>query len=122
MAKTNSLKEVPYGTKRLRVGKDLVEYPTLLEYTYGSPEYPSAGVTYKDNLPFEATLKIVSLERGRSAARFWFQDIDTGTYYPFFGQTLVDMLERTVADHGVVEGTWIAVKKGSNYGIELYTP
>jgi hypothetical protein len=120
MAKTNSLKLVPYGTKRMWVDGGIEEHEALLEYTYGDPQYPASGVTYKDNEPFEATLKIMSLERGRSAARFWFQDVNTGTYYPFFGQTLVDMITASDLLKGVVTGTWIAVKKGQNYGIELY--
>lgn len=120
MPKKNSLKEVPYGTKRMWVDNKIEEFPALLEYTHGTPEYPGSGVTYRDNEPFEATLKIVSLERGRSAARFWFQDVNTGTYYPFFGQTLVEMISQSDLIKGVVTATWIAVKKGANYGIERY--
>lgn len=77
-------------------------------------------IEWVSNEPFETTLKIVELERGRSAARFWFEDIYSGTRYPFFGQGLVEMLSQTNMDHGVVSGTWIAVKRGANYGIEIY--
>lgn len=148
MAKKNSLKIVPIAKRYGRKNPDdystradiLVGY-TLLEYTNGRPgEQKSYGssrfydyqtktwietgldtsIEWRDNEPFEATLTIRNLERGRSAARFWFEDEATKTRYPFFGQTLVDMLSESVMDHGKVHGTWIVVKKGSNYGIELY--
>lgn len=129
MTKTNSLKLVPYATewhwdfdKR-----EKVRYRTLLEYTYGKPGeqivtgYGQHGepIEWLANEPFTKTLRIERLERGRSAARFWFVD-EEGTHYPFFGQGLVDMLSAVTMEHGVVTDTWIAVKRGANYGIERY--
>lgn len=101
---------------------------TLMEYTHGRPGEQetttgwSAGdkIDWRPNEPFEATLTIRALERGRSAARFWFEDEENKVYYPFFGQTLVDMLSVSDMSKGKVTGTWIVVKKGSNYGIEAY--
>lgn len=100
---------------------------TLMEYTSGSPGDQTHArrddrIDWRPNDPFQATLTIRRLERGRSAARFWFEDEANKTYYPFFGQTLVDMLSVSDMKHGKVSGTWIVVKKGSNYGIELYQP
>lgn len=122
MPKSNSLKLVPYGVKHVWTednGKrEPIRVPAMLEYTFGSPEYPFPGVEYRPNEPFEATLTLVELERGRSAARFWWTDGET--YYPMFGQGLVEMLNGVVLDHGVVPGKWIAVKRGANYGIERY--
>lgn len=115
MAKKNSLKLVPYGSRGYYY-EDRVPYRCLLEYVGGWEK----DVEWLANTPFTATLKIHNLERGRSAARFWFVDEATGTRYPFFGQGLVDMLSQVSLDHGVVTGTWIAVKRGANYGIELY--
>lgn len=115
--KANSLKLVPYAKQYN--SEDL----TLLEYTYGAPgEQKTHGrdsaIDWRPNEPFQATLRLDRLERGRSAARFWFTGED-GTHYPFFGQGLVDMLSKVTLDHGTVTGTWIAVKRGANYGIEL---
>jgi len=118
MAKKNSLELVPYGVRgnwNPAIG-EYENYRSLLEYVGGWEK----GVEWRDNKPFIATLKINNLERGRSAARFWFVDQDTGTHYPFFGQGLVDMLSKVSLRHGVVTGKWIAVKRGANYGIELY--
>lgn len=123
MGKNNSLKEVPFGPRRYwevyGTERKLVTRPTLLEYTYGSPDRPSPGVTYHPNTPFTATLRLIELERGRSAARFWWED-EVGTRYPMFGQGVVEMLQNVDLHRGVVSGTWIAVKRGANYGIELY--
>jgi hypothetical protein len=119
VAKSNNLKEVPYGTSSRWV-PDLPreEWPRvtrLMEYVSGY----GTTVEWRPNEPFLATLKLERLERGRSAARFWFSDPE-GTEYPFFGQGLTEMLQKVTLDHGVVTGVWIAVKRGANYGIELY--
>lgn len=111
MTKKNSLKEVPFATRTWPTG-----HRTLLEYVGGWEK----DVEWLPNTPFTATLRIDRLERGRSAARFWFVDQETGTLYPFFGQGLVDMLSKVTMVEGMVTGTWIAVKRGANYGIELY--
>lgn len=117
MAKKNSLKEVPYGTRfRWVPNGENFEGRALLEYVGGWEK----DIEWRPNIPFTATLKLDSLERGRSAARFWFEDLDTGTQYPFFGQGLTEMLSKVTLVNGVVTGRWIAVKRGANYGIELY--
>lgn len=118
MAKKNSLKKVPYGNRSEWVPeiKGIVQYWSLLEYAGGWEK----SLEWLPNDPFRARLKLDRLERGRSAARFWFIDQETGTHYPFFGQGLVDMLSQVTLVNGEVTGTWIAVKRGANYGIELY--
>jgi len=118
MPKKNSLTEVPYGTRRRRVDGILYEEWPTVSYLMEYAGY-SNGIDWRPNEPFEATLRLDRLERGRSAARFWFVD-EEGTEYPFFGQGLTEMLGKVTLDHGVVTGTWIAVKRGANYGIELY--
>ncbi len=125
-AKKNSLKLVPFGTKHFWNNGDSYDARSMLEYTWGKPgEQASEGygqyatpIEWVPNEPFVATLTIRELERGRSAARFWFTD-EEGTWYPFFGQGLVDMLSAVNLEHGTVTATWIAVKRGANYGIEL---
>lgn len=128
MTKTNSLKLVPYGLEwHWGNGKQQrAQYRTLLEYTHGRPGEqkttyygPGSEIEWLPNDPFTKTLRIDYLERGRSAARFWFVD-EENTHYPFFGQGLVDMLSAVTMDHGIVTDTWIAVKRGANYGIERY--
>ena len=125
MAKKNSLKLVPFGTRTISIGRygeegfRREERACLLEYTWGEVGQDSSSVTWRANEPFTATLRLDRLERGRSAARFWFVDETTNTEYPFFGQGLVEMLSRVDLTKGVVTGTWIAVKRGANYGIEL---
>lgn len=116
MAKKNSLKEVPYATRARWSAGVGTEYQTMLEYVGGWEK----DVAWLPNEPFTATLKLDRLERGRSAARFWFIDQRYGVHYPFFGQGLVDMLSQVTLVNGVVTGTWIAVKRGANYGVELY--
>jgi hypothetical protein len=129
MTKTNSLKLVPYATEwHWDFDKgERIQYRSLLEYTHGKPgEQTSVGygehgapIDWLPNEPFRETLRIDHLERGRSAARFWFVGTDD-TRYPFFGQGLVEMLSEVTMEHGIVTANWIAVKRGANYGIERY--
>ena len=123
MAKKNSLKEVPFqedwkwtapdvngNQERIPLGWHMTAYPE----TYGE------RIQWRPNEPFEATLELDHLERGRSAARFWFKDTKEGTLYPVFGQSLVELIHGGDMVKGVTSGTWIAVKRGANYGIERY--
>ena len=75
--------------------------------------------SWRPNHTFEATLKYVGTERGRSAAFFRWQDVTTGVVYPMFitdvGRLLLQA--RKVAPGGVVSGRWFVVKRGKNYGI-----
>lgn len=159
MAKTNSLKIVPYAKHEifdivydeshpgagltwgdplyksyLDTGQRVVIWAgeKVLEYTQGSPgSQTDAGswktpnpIDWRPNDPFDAVLTVRSLETGRSAVRFWLEDEASKTYYPMFGQTLVDVLADStyLSLGGKIGGTWIIVKKGSNYGVEFYTP
>lgn len=121
MAKSNSLKLAPYSNESVRpdgaAWSSRDEWPVkrvLQEYTN---TYNHDAYTWEPNEPFEATLTLSHLERGRSAARFWWDSEDSR--YPMFGQGLTDMLKAVVLDHGTVTGKWIVVKRGANYGIEL---
>jgi len=68
--------------------------------------------------PFDASMTVLNVERGRSAARFWLVD-DGGFRYPMF---LTDMLT-LLLNYGVMAGgrtpriCWGATKRGANYGI-----
>ena len=110
MAKRNSLKEAPYSASTGH----------LLEW---ASRNPGSGVTWKPNVPFGVKeMLVVGMERGRSAARFILEDVDTGTRYPMFMSSMVDLLSS--AEHiswGVIwRENWIVVKKGTNYGIEVF--
>lgn len=102
----------------------------LLDYTQGKPgEQLRDGwgangntIDWRPNEPFTATIRLHSLERGRSATRFWYVDETNKVMYPFFGDTVVETLKELDSFKGEITGTWIVVRKGSNYGIELYQP
>lgn len=118
MAKKNSLKEVPFeeiwrykGNERISLGRHMTSYPAGFHDTEWRP-----------NEPFEATLKLVGQSRGRSSALFEWEDVKTGTRYPMFMSSLGDLIQNQVINFGQFAGKWIAVKKGSNYGIERYEP
>lgn len=67
--------------------------------------------------PFQASLIICGRRRGRSAAQVIVQD-DSDTEYTMFLKGFLEALQTTGAYPLV--GTFIHVKKGSNYGIELH--
>lgn len=121
----NSLQLAPFAKTRRwnRVTKQWREVTTMLEYTSGKPGdqklLRGETIDWRPNEPFIETLQLDRLERGRSAARFWFVGSD-GTEYPFFGQGMVEMLNQVFLNRGLATGTWIAVKRGANYGLELF--
>lgn len=117
MTKRNSLKEAPYGKRQAYVGDGhLVDLGMeLREFAYGGNDI------WLPNDPFEATLVLVNYERGRSAARFIWEDPDTSTRYPMFMSGMVDLVKGHRIEKGVATATWIVVKRGQNYGLEAYS-
>lgn len=73
---------------------------------------------WRDNQPFQATLTLVTMTRGRSAAGFQWCDTATMAYLPMF---LTDVCDLMMSDEGIVGGKatgwWIVVKRGMNYGL-----
>lgn len=121
MTKKNTLKEAPYvprwaydreANKSVQIGWQLASHPG-----YG---YPGDGVDWRPNEPFYASLDLVDMERGRSAARFIWNHGSTQTRYPMFMAGMLDLAQNTFIHHGEAVGWWIVVKRGANYGIERY--
>lgn len=82
--------------------------------------YPTRDSVPKDGQPFDASMTLVSMERGRSAAFFWFKD-ELGHTFPMFMTDLTNLLKGP----GIVYGktshiTWTYSKRGTNYGIKHY--
>lgn len=114
MTKRNSLKEAPYARRWKYVGDERVELGWELQ------EYVYRDADWRPNDLFEATLVLVGMERGRSAARFIWEDPDTSTRYPMFMSGMVDLVKGHKIIKGVVTATWIVVKRGQNYGLEAF--
>jgi hypothetical protein len=66
---------------------------------------------WRDNYEFSTTLKIIDIERGRSAARFILED-EEGHTYQMFMKDMMNLLQGQK-----LEGNWTFCKRGSNYGI-----
>lgn len=70
-------------------------------------------------LPFQASMRVVDMERGRSAARFILQST-TGIRYPVFMTDMLDIMMKEEIKYGYIpRATWKAVKRGQNYGLAL---
>ena len=78
-------------------------------------------IEWRDNEPFRAKMKVVSVNRGRSAAYFELRS-DEGVIYPMFMTDMFDMVTLTVVKKGVVSGSWVGCKRGENYGIRFLEP
>jgi hypothetical protein len=94
---------------------------------YGSPvpfagAIPARDIWWKDNEPFEATLTFQWFERGRSAAHAIYAKADDPTWQAvMFLSDLGKLIEADVAPLHI-RGTFIFVKRGTNYGIQLIEP
>ena len=68
--------------------------------------------------PFTATLHLVEMHRGRSAAYFEWCD-EAGNKYPMFMSDMFEVAKRGIGDGGRVFARWIVKKRGQNYGVGL---
>lgn len=50
-------------------------------------------IAWKKVQPFEAVMRVVDYERGRSSAVFWLEDVDTGIKYPVSFAKWYDMFQ-----------------------------
>ncbi|HEU5487027.1 MAG TPA: hypothetical protein VFU98_19145 [Microlunatus sp.] len=91
---------------------------SLLEYVGESAGTEMTGVEWRDNAPFYAVLFIKTTTRGRSAARFIWED-DEGRTYPMFLVDTVETLKHGVDQGGSVAADWMVAKRGENYGVRL---
>jgi hypothetical protein len=82
--------------------------------------YSGSLVEWRENVPFEATVRMNHHRRGRSATYFVWTD-DKGHEYPMFMTDLLDLVANSVIDKGVVTARWVVSKYGQNYGIKLYS-
>jgi hypothetical protein len=81
--------------------------------------YRSYDSVWRENYEWSTTLKLQSIERGRSAAHFIWTDADNRRY-PMFMKDLTEMIfNYGVAVGGVIRGKFTFVKRGQNYGIKM---
>lgn len=85
--------------------------------------YPRLGI---DNIwwrpadkPFFAVLNFTGFTRGRSAARAEFQINTRGGTVEMFLRDLSDMLKAGHFIKPSMDGHWVVVKRGENYGVRL---
>lgn len=99
-------------------GGSLLSYPIVkLRRREDGSGYDHIETEMREVEPFWARLRLVDFERGRSSARFVWEDED-GNSYPMF---MVDMLA-TVQGCELIDGQtetvrWAVVKRGANFGI-----
>ena len=75
--------------------------------------------TWQDNRVFFATMTVMSMSRGRSAAYFHLRD-GAGKTYTMFMTDMVDMVKRArLIEKGTVNGRWTFQKRGKNFGVKL---
>ena len=98
------------------------------------PAYPQSWqiddkLQWFDNLSFEATICVIDMSRGRSAANFAVtigEGVETpdflhGATCTLFMRDLLDIIEHEgIKAGGEVSGTFCFCKRGQNYGIQLY--
>jgi hypothetical protein len=85
-----------------------------LSYVYNEN---SPDIIWKDNLPFKENLAFNYFGRGRSAAHAIFTN-EKGIVYQMFLKDLSELLKTKIINYGQLNGQFIFVKRGSNYGIK----
>lgn len=103
---------------------NLVGFPGYGHAGQPGPEFDGGGHDWKPNRPFEARLHLTGITRGHSAARFTWET-NHGIKMDMF---MADMLRLVQAEGhvieagGIVNGEWIIVKRGANYGVTPFLP
>lgn len=69
---------------------------------------------WEPNVPFEATIKIVSL----TDTGVMMQDVDTRIYYNLFLSHLFELIELDVIRQSKIEGTWVVYRKGTRFALK----
>ncbi|MDE8648127.1 hypothetical protein PXH69_24475 [Rhodococcus qingshengii] len=86
-------------------------------YPHATSYSKPSDIEWRDNVPFEATLKVETYSRGRSSVTVILKNVDTGTEYSMFiSETLNTMLNRPIVD-AKVSGMWHFIKRGQSYSI-----
>ncbi len=75
-------------------------------------------IDWRENRPFDATMKIGDIRSGRSAKYVMLID-EQGSEHPMFVAELVRCAKDFGIQKGVIRGTWKVRKRGQNYGLEL---
>jgi len=83
------------------------------------PQLSQDNLIWEDIEVWEAEMKMVGYNRGRSAAFFLWVDTEDNSSYPMFLTDMSEAVQQAVMDHGVVDGSWTIVKRGQNYGLKL---
>jgi len=100
MVKNSKIKEVPYKEGSLQwQGSDIYDWVP--------------------NLPFERVLTFIGTMSTEASIKYIWAD-DEGHTFPMFSGSVKQLLENGHILHGTCNGPWVVVKKGSNYGIEIY--
>lgn len=115
------------ATKRPWPGPDIAPYrkgnlmdwvsPRASQIRETATDHYALPDEWRNNVPFEATLTLTGTERGRSAARFMWDD-GHGNTFPMFLTDATDlMMSREGVAGAVAAGWWVVVKRGQSYGI-----
>jgi len=84
----------------------------------GKSRYHYERFVWKDNFTFEAVLRLDSITRGQSAARFVWADDQEGRMYEMFMKDMLELVQAdAVIERGHCDTKWTFVKRGANYGI-----
>lgn len=93
------------------------KYPDPPDGKWRDKKFHRSG-EWVENGEFDDVLKVVNIERGRSAAHFILEDGEKRKYVMFITDML-DAIQRAEIYQGTLAGTWTFCKRGQNYGIRL---
>ncbi len=108
------------GTKVVTFQVPFFPDGSIPHYPQTRPWVPSeATMEWRDPAPFNATLVLLGMCRGRSAANFTFRNKATGAVYTVFMKDLLLMVQDARWVQGSITGDFEPCKRGANYGVRL---
>lgn len=108
------MKKIPSNYK-IPFCKDYKGNTMLMSYAFGDK------IEWRDNYTFIDSMQIMDYSRGRSSVLFSFKSQSDGTIYPVFVSDMMVIIQNCIITNSVVlNQEWTFIKKGGNYGMQLY--
>jgi len=93
----------------------------MLDYTGMGPE-EGDGIDWRPREPFQETMTLTGMTRGRSSVKLDWLTAD-GRHYSMFASDFMDLVLRGDLGAGTagltLSGIWLTCKRGSDYGVML---
>ena len=96
---------------------NMLGYPVRNTRKWVDGEYVYYPTPHMSNTPFNATMTVEGMTRGRSSIKF--ELTGAGKRWEMFATDFCELAQRASISNGEVAGMWEVCKRGANYGLRM---